>query len=33
MEGVCDVKEPPDIDLGNGRYVRCHLYSEEQVQS
>jgi peptide/nickel transport system ATP-binding protein len=33
IAGVCDVEEPPDIDLGNGRYVRCHLYSEEQVQS
>jgi oligopeptide/dipeptide ABC transporter ATP-binding protein len=33
IKGVCDVKEPPDVDLGNGRYVRCHLYGEEQVQS
>lgn len=33
IKDVCDVKEPPDIDLGNGRYVRCHLYGEEQVQS
>jgi peptide/nickel transport system ATP-binding protein len=33
MEGVCDVTEPPDIVLGSGRNVRCHLYSGEQVQS
>ncbi len=33
MAGVCDVKEPPDIDLGNGRYTRCHLYGDKQVQS
>jgi peptide/nickel transport system ATP-binding protein len=32
MKGVCDVTEPPDIGLGNGRYVRCHLYGEEQGQ-
>lgn len=33
MAGVCDADEPPDIDLGNGRYTRCHLYTQEQVQS
>jgi len=28
MKGVCDVTEPPEVRLGDGRTVRCHLYAQ-----
>ncbi len=28
IPGLCDVKEPPVVDLGNGQQVRCVLYGD-----
>jgi oligopeptide/dipeptide ABC transporter ATP-binding protein len=33
MRGICEVKEPPMLDLGNGHLVRCFLYDGSGVQS
>jgi peptide/nickel transport system ATP-binding protein len=30
IRGVCDVEEPPVIDVGTGHQVRCHLYTPPQ---
>ena len=29
MRGICDVSEPPDLPLGDGRSVRCFLYAND----
>ena len=29
IEGTCDVEEPPDIDIGGGHMVKCHLPVEQ----
>jgi oligopeptide/dipeptide ABC transporter ATP-binding protein len=31
MPGVCDVREPQPVVLGDRHTVRCHLFSEKQV--
>ena len=33
MPGVCDVAEPPVIQLGQGRFVRCFLYTDGRGES
>ncbi len=30
IKGVCDAVEPPDVALGNGRFVKCHLYAQNE---
>lgn len=31
VAGLCDVAEPPDIALEDGRHVRCHLYDPAYI--
>ena len=33
IPGVCDVLEPPDVVVGDGRRVLCHLYGSAEVPS
>jgi oligopeptide/dipeptide ABC transporter ATP-binding protein len=33
IRGVCDVYDPPVIELGVGHTARCHLYADKQIEA
>ena len=32
IEGLCDVTEPPMLEVGNGHTIRCHIPADELVE-
>jgi oligopeptide/dipeptide ABC transporter ATP-binding protein len=32
IRGVCDVEDPPTIEVGAGHTTRCHLYAENVIK-